>query len=882
MCEPPSEYTVLNTIAENSGKTVPVSGTYMVYPYTDGNTYYYAAWGDLYTDYHYSEWTLTELGETAILLDGLCHNQVAQVGNRKYATLDEAIDAAQPEGTVQLLRDITLDAQLVISGDITINGNGKTITYNSSVNAAAILVDPNASLTLNQVNVTTNKNWAITGIKFKSITIHGGIFNGGLRMTGGELSGPFIMNDAVVTAASGTYSALGLLNINCSRGVLTDVTADGGVYTALYVAGGNVTVTGGTYTTSGTERDPVYDNVVYNPVLFVDFDTLHIASGNFVGTLQKESSADLIISGGYFTADPSDYVAAGKTAVAETTVLGGVTYSYAVKDQTISGDGMDTTVSAGTPSVTVPEGSLITEDELKDAMSDSNANLADAVGDDLRSNAEVTGSKEEAVEALENSGIMVEETTAVTVVVEPYLEVTVADHAPDAESLMLEITPYYNVKATTASAPEQMTEHNTVTLKEQQPMEVTAPVEISIPLPGGFPTDHLYVKHTKGGRFVAYHEATVSGSLLTFTNDKGFSTSEIKSDPRTAAVRFDGEIRTFRPSDVGGALPAAAAPEGKVFAGWSFAGVSGTYTTLTDELLTQLGAIGGTVSATAVFRNDGSADNPSDDSDGGSGSGSTGSSSHSYSVSVPAASEIRGGSITVTPRSARKGDTVTITVKPDAGYVLDTLTVTERSGGNVKLTHQGGSKYTFTMPAGDAAVSVRFRQADQAAPDMDFADVAPSFWAYSQIRWAFEKGYMNGTSATTFNPGGTVSRQQVWMILARMSGAAPADMAAAKTWAVNNGISDGTNPGGAVSRQQLVALLYRFADLSGYDISARADLSGYPDRASLASYASDAMAWAVAHGIIGGTVQGTLNAAGASNRAQLVVILWRFHEATAA
>ena len=119
------------------------------------------------------------------------------------------------------------------------------------------------------------------------------------------------------------------------------------------------------------------------------------------------------------------------------------------------------------------------------------------------------------------------------------------------------------------------------------------------------------------------------------------------------------------------------------------------------------------------------------------------------------------------------------------------------------------------------------------------------------------------------------------MILARMSGANPANMAAAKTWAEENGISDGTNPGGAVTRQQLVSLLYRFAGQMGYDTNAKADLSSYPDAGAVASYATDAMAWAVANSIVGGTTQGTLNPAGTANRAQFAVILWRFYQTSA-
>ena len=253
-----------------------------------------------------------------------------------------------------------------------------------------------------------------------------------------------------------------------------------------------------------------------------------------------------------------------------------------------------------------------------------------------------------------------------------------------------------------------------------------------------------------------------------------------------------------------------------------------------------------------------------------------------YSISVPASSSIRGGSITVSPRRADRDDTVTITVTPDDGYVLDELSVTTRGGDAVSLRQRNDSQYTFEMPAGSVVIHVSFmEQSSTPAEEMFFSDVPSDFWAYNEIQWAFENGYMNGTTSTTFVPSGAVTRQQVWMILARMAGSNPVDMAAARAWAVNNGISDGTDPGAAVTRQQLVALLHRFAAQNGYDTTARADLSGYPDVASVASYAADAMAWSVAEGIVGGTTQGTLNPAGTANRAQFAVILWRFYQTSA-
>ena len=158
-----------------------------------------------------------------------------------------------------------------------------------------------------------------------------------------------------------------------------------------------------------------------------------------------------------------------------------------------------------------------------------------------------------------------------------------------------------------------------------------------------------------------------------------------------------------------------------------------------------------------------------------------------------------------------------------------------------------------------------------------FTDVPETFWAYEAISWANENGYMNGTSDTTFTPNGSVSRQQVWMILARLSGAAPADMTAAREWAVENDISDGSNPGGAVTRQQLAALLYRYAQSQGKGFTGEwAFQLDYPDADQVGEYAYEALCWMTMNEIIGGTAQGTLNPGGTATRAQLAVILDRF------
>ena len=256
-------------------------------------------------------------------------------------------------------------------------------------------------------------------------------------------------------------------------------------------------------------------------------------------------------------------------------------------------------------------------------------------------------------------------------------------------------------------------------------------------------------------------------------------------------------------------------------------------------------------------------------------SGGSSSGTPSYTVSVDSG---RNGSVSVSPKSASKGTTVTITVKPDSGYELDDLAVTDKNGNAVKLTKKSGTKYTFTMPSGKVEVEASFVRTEEEVPQQTFTDVPDGYWAEDAIAWAYENGYMNGNTAVTFNPEGTVSRQQLWMILARLSGYNPAAMAEAKSWAVDNGISDGTAPGGPVSRQQLVTILYRYAVRMGYQTDRTADLMAYPDHASVAAYAADAMSWSVANSIVGGTTQGTLNPAGTATRAQFAVILSRFCE----
>ena len=155
-------------------------------------------------------------------------------------------------------------------------------------------------------------------------------------------------------------------------------------------------------------------------------------------------------------------------------------------------------------------------------------------------------------------------------------------------------------------------------------------------------------------------------------------------------------------------------------------------------------------------------------------------------------------------------------------------------------------------------------------------DVSKDYWAAPYIGWAYQRGVMNGTGNGNFSPNGLTNRQQLWMVLARLSGEKPLNMAAARAWAMSNDISDGTNPGGSLTRQQLVAMLYRYAQMRGCDLTASGELGNYNDARNVSSYARQAMAWAVGNGIVTGTADLRLNPQGTATRSHFAAMMFRF------
>ena len=264
--------------------------------------------------------------------------------------------------------------------------------------------------------------------------------------------------------------------------------------------------------------------------------------------------------------------------------------------------------------------------------------------------------------------------------------------------------------------------------------------------------------------------------------------------------------------------------------------------------------------------------------------GSSGSTEPTY---VAALEKMTNGSAVVSPKQAQEGDEVTITVTPDAGYVVDEVIVTDAHGDDVRVYEEGNNVYTFTMPDSRVTIEVTFK-AKETAPAVPtapagwvnpFADVAANAWYYDAVGYANANGLMGGTSATTFAPNGAMNRSMVWTVIARLAGQtiSGANWAEdAKAWAVAQGVSDGTNPDGNVTREELVTMLYRCAGSPEMGVPELGLIGGYPDAASVSDWAQNALAWALSTGVIDGR-DGKLASGESVTRAEAATILARFH-----
>lgn len=474
-----------------------------------------------------------------------------------------------------------------------------------------------------------------------------------------------------------------------------------------------------------------------------------------------------------------------------------------------------------------------------------------------------------------------------------YLQVTTVDALTGTDgsinSVTLDISPKGQVVASTASTAGDINQGNSVVVKEipQEDLNITGTAHVTLTLPDDFASKTIYIKHqASNGRTYFYTAEADEGANLTFSTRHGFSPFTFSLTNEAAA-----QVGDVGYADLQDAIDAVAN--------------GGTITVLKDGLGTV--TIQGSKTFTLVKGEDvdtlptlvaASGYRLTDHGNGSytisrrsSGGGSSGSAT--YTVSVDSS---RHGDVTVSPKSASKGDTVTITVKPDDGYELDELTVTDKDGDSIKLKDKGDGRFTFTMPASKVTVEAVFTALEQEEEQPLFSDVAEDDWYYDAVAYVAENGIMSGTDGSRFSPNGTLTRAMLSQILYAMedkpavSGAATfSDVAAgawyadAVNWTAAQGIVAGMGensfaPDAPVTREQLSLILYGYARYKGYDTSASVSLSGYADRDSVAVWAADSMGWAVSEGLISGRPGGYLDPAGTATRAEVAQILMNFCE----
>lgn len=290
-----------------------------------------------------------------------------------------------------------------------------------------------------------------------------------------------------------------------------------------------------------------------------------------------------------------------------------------------------------------------------------------------------------------------------------------------------------------------------------------------------------------------------------------------------------------------------------------------------------------------------------------SGGGGSSSSSYDGYVSVD---DSKNGDVSISDSRADEGDTITITTKPDNGYVVDKVVVEDEDGDKLDVTEKSDNKYTFEMPNGDVTVTVTFKEDTSSDEDeeetkdeettdetaLGFLDVSRNDWFYSAVEYVVNHDVMSGVSDSSFAPNATLTRGMLVQTLYNLEDrpdnnginiftdvTTDAWYTDAVIWANNENIVSGMGegifaPNAEITREQMALMLYNYAQYKGYDVSASAELSAFTDGADVSSWASHAVQWAVAEGLMSGMGNGTLAPQGTATRAEVSSIMMRFME----
>ena len=266
--------------------------------------------------------------------------------------------------------------------------------------------------------------------------------------------------------------------------------------------------------------------------------------------------------------------------------------------------------------------------------------------------------------------------------------------------------------------------------------------------------------------------------------------------------------------------------------------------------------------------------------------GSSGGSS-SYPITVPGKTE--NGSVTVSPKNASAGSTVTITVKPDSGYVLETISVTDKNGNDLKLTDKGNGKYTFTMPTSKVEIKATFME-DNSVLNF-FYDVPNDAYYYEAVKWAAENGITGGVGNSLFAPNQPCTRAQIVTFLWRAAGSPVVNYrmpftdvdegayyAEAVRWAASTGIVTGLTEmtfgtDSVCTRAQAAAMIYRCAQAQGKGFTG-AWMFHLPFT-DVPEWSYESVAWCYMNGVTTGVSETSFAPGNDCTRAQIVTFLWR-------
>lgn len=676
--------------------------------------------------------------------------------------------------------------------------------------------------------------------------------------------------------------------LNISGGTIY---ADGGV--GLLMRGGTATISNGVIAATGTASGKVGDSKVIANCYAVQLDgasnyydyentTIKIIGGMISSDRVVENlnvlDADagrLQVAGGYFTNDPSTYLAVNHYAVASNQDG----YSYMVTDRQPTEAPVIVTENV---EAEVAEDADMTQKDNEAVSSVINSASVSGVADALTND-----SKDKIAIA---AGISNEDlkNPNKTVVIEIGVNVTAtsANLSGDNATVTYQVTPVATVKVKGEEENKEVPVPNSYLSGRE--------FTVRLPLPEGLksPKEVMHIADTGARERFTGSELTI-GSNWVEVSISHFSELIVNAKETVAAKIGNTEYGTLQEA-------VSAAKSGDVItlqqdcnepitiSGKSMTINKNSYT-YNDSLITVGANCTKTVSGDQIIVTYTAPSRPS------SSSGSS-SSDRTYSIDVDVTGS-RGGSVTLSPTRASAGTRVTITVRPNSGYELDELTVLDEDGDEVRLTQRTDTTYTFHMPDGKVTVEASFvREGGQTqTPQTTFADVPVSAWYCDAVEYVYENGLMSGVSGGRFAPNDTLTRAMLVQTLYAMEGrpaaasAGFADVASgdwyasAVNWAAANGVVSGVSetgfgPNNALTREQLALILYRFAQYKGYDVTGTSDLAAYADGSSVSGWAAEAMSWAVNAGLISGVGGNQIAPTGTATRAQVAQILMNFCE----